>query len=427
MLSRSLSVLTLVLLGQFVIDSELVKDNFPPLVKAQLRFHQYLSRFDRRSKRVRNVTVVVIDDGARYSRPLSEDLGTTNRKYLAELIGHAATAQPRVIALDFLLTTTDAHGEESPIHVANDQFLLQKVREVTSSGIPVVLGDYQWNADKDAEVASVLSREYGRNLIPKGTSPFVERRNFFTDDQLPRLTTLGTVNLPTDTRQIPLAGDLVSWDGKPIQKREAFALAIADADDLDTDTEPRTSRDSTIAKAIQKNDFVYGGFLPVEAFPTILSKDLIDGRSSAIQLCRHRIVIIGGGWHKQGSTSDRDLNDTKLSPLGFVPSVYLQANYVEALLSGRYEASIPGPLRLIVEFIAGVTLYGVYHLFKGTRFALAVAGLSLFLFLMVYLFFANFGWYLDFVPMLMGILVHLCYEHFWRDREVTANLTEAEV
>lgn len=49
--------------------------------------------------------------------------------------------------------------------------------------------------------------------------------------------------------------------------------------------------------------------------------------------------------------------------------------------------------------------------------ALLMVGLVLGLFFVAYVFFANLGLYLDFVPALLAVLIDLCFEHFKSSRE----------
>jgi CHASE2 domain-containing sensor protein len=265
---------------------------------------------------------------------------------------------------------------------------LEELHRASDNRIPVVLAAFQ---------------------NPVGT----EMRNFFNEKQLPPFVSIGTVNLPNDTRQIPLAGDVYVTSGssqKILKSRPSFALAIADASDMDTATTPRTSEESTIKKAIHSYEFVYGGFVPEKYLEpvTVRATELMLKRPKAMSLCHHRVVIIGGAWHRYPDDNNpRDLNDTQESPLGYVPSVYLQADYVEALLSDHYQAAAWWWAKLIVGLISGLALYVIYNLFEGTVLALLMVGLVLGLFFVAYVFFANLGLYLDFVPALLAVLIDL--------------------
>lgn len=320
LLSRStLLVLVLILVADFLGDAESIKTAFPMVVTAELKFHRFMSKIDL-PKRVRNVTVVIIDDAAHYNLPELNGR-VTSRKYLAGLVHNAAAADPLVIGVDFLLLKQHPTGDESVQDEEEGKFL-EEIHRASDNRIPVVLAAFQ---------------------NPVGT----EMRNFFNEKHLPPFVSIGTVNLPNDTRQIPLAGDVyVASDANQqiVKSRRSFALAIADASDMDTATTPRTSEEPTIKNAIKNYEFVYGGFVPEKYLEpvTVRSTDLMLKRPKAMNLCHHRVVIIGGAWHRYPNDNNpRDLNDTQESPLGYVPSVYLQADYVEALLSDHYQAAAP--------------------------------------------------------------------------------------
>jgi hypothetical protein len=106
-----LIVLVLILVADFIGDAESIKTAFPMVVTAELKFHRFMSNIDR-PKRVRTVTVVIIDDAARYGLPELNGR-VTSRKYLGGLIHNAAAADPLVIGVDFLLLKQQPTEHES--------------------------------------------------------------------------------------------------------------------------------------------------------------------------------------------------------------------------------------------------------------------------------------------------------------------------
>jgi CHASE2 domain-containing sensor protein len=383
----TLLVLAFALTGGILLESEGVKEQFPFLVTAQLYFHRFLSALAPGTKSVRAVTVVGLDDAAFWNEPVNGSQ-PTNRKYLADLATIAASADPLLVAIDFRMLRPNKMLGDLPSLVPDDQYLLKAIGEINKNRTPVVLGAFMKN---------------GRELP-----------NIFRDDELPALTTLGLINVPKDTRQIPLQATLLSWDGHQGTILNSFALAIVESSEKASSVSPRTIEDRTIVRSIKQNKFVYGGFLSPSAFRFVTSGELYRRSPNAMSLCHHRIVIIGGVWHQDTGPL---IEETQTS-VGYIPSVYLHANYVEDLLAGRYQGQVPRWLALLIELAAGLSMYAAYHALRGTALALFLATSVLILFLIAYVFFANLGLYLDFVPLLFIILAHIFYEHYHQPKQV---------
>jgi CHASE2 domain-containing sensor protein len=121
-------------------------------------------------------------------------------------------------------------------------------------------------------------------------------------------------------------------------------------------------------------------------------------------------------WHQYAKNRGPPIEESQ-TPVGSIPRVYLQANYVEDLLARRYQGQVSPWFAFLIELTGGLSMYGAYHALKGTRLALFAASLTIVVFLIAYVLFANLGIYLDFVPLLFIILVHIAYEHYRRSRQ----------
>ena len=302
-----------------------------------------------------------------------------------------------MVAIDFrFFSPEQKQPGDHPSLISDDQYLLKSIGDINRNGTPVVLSAFMQNGH--------------------------ELPNIFRDDELPPLTTLGLINLPKDTRQVPLQAKTISWDGQN-KTRNSFALEIVDANEKASSVSPRTINDPIIVESIQRKEFVYGGFVPPSAFRYVSAGDLYRKSADAIALCHHRIVIIGGVWHQYAKNTGPLIEESN-TPVGSIPRVYLHANYVEDLMAGRYQSQVPHWLALLIELAGGFSMYAAYHAFRGTNLALMLAGLIVALFIIAYIFFANLGWYLDFVPLLFVILAHIAYEHYQQLKEEKAASTE---
>jgi CHASE2 domain-containing sensor protein len=58
-----------------------------------------------------------------------------------------------------------------------------------------------------------------------------------------------------------------------------------------------------------------------------------------------------------GIPAPQTLVDASEATFGYAPNVYLHANYVEALLDGRYKASVPKWLMFLIDFFLSMLIY----------------------------------------------------------------------
>ena len=365
-----------------------VENSIPWFQSLELGLYNALSYFNIRAARAERVLVIRIDDAAFWSPPLSGEI-PTNRRYLADLAKIAADGGAVVVAFDFRLNSmSDAPGDD-PSRKADNEYFLRTIQDLSSRNIPVVLT--RW-------------------LTDNGKREWKEQPLIFSESALPQGVRIGHVNIPLDLRQIPLRMLGWEWDGSVQKNFDSFAMQIVNAyEDLKQIT-PRTVDNPVLKDAMLQGEFVYGGFLQEAAFRAIPSRELWEHRNSTTKCCIGEIAMIGAVWH-EGAPGSGPLVESFPSPVGSLPGIYMHANYVEALLDGRYKSAIPPWLAVAVDFILAASLYYFCSFATGIGRVLAILGVYLVLFCAVFGVFANFGHYLVFMVPLVLCFVHLPAEY----------------
>jgi CHASE2 domain-containing sensor protein len=382
---KTLLVLTAILLWAY--KFQWIEEQFPFLLTAQLKVHQILSNLDWRQRRVNLVTLAQIDDDSFWSPPLS-GVQPTNRAVLGDLGVLAADHGALVVAFDIKIDSPSSVPGDDPIRQRDNQHFLSAIRTITGMNKPVVL------------TIGLVSNDAGE---------WEREPNIFRDDELPPGTRLGHINLPIDPRQIPLATMAWQLDKKSQALVDSFALTIVDSYEEATHLHPRTMVQPTIAAAVADNEFVYGDFLTDGAWDTVTAKRLLNGDTQALEMCRNRVVIIGGTWHDFGN-SRGPRADEHPAPSGPMTGLYLHGNYVEALLSGNYRRAVPRNIAIFADLGIAILLYLLFRSAKTRRTQLGVLLTFVSLFLASYVVFADFGRYLDFIAPVSLVFVHLLVE-----------------
>ncbi len=135
---EALSVLAIVLLWNLAFESESVRQQFPFLLAAQLRFHQILSSLNPRTPRVNRVVLVEVDDNTFWYPPVS-GIQPTNRRFLADLALKAAEGGAALVAIDFQLKSPFSSPGDDNVRKADNSYLLDSINKITKMKIPVVL------------------------------------------------------------------------------------------------------------------------------------------------------------------------------------------------------------------------------------------------------------------------------------------------
>jgi len=334
--------------------------------------------------------MVVIDD------ELHEKLKEpTDRHYLATLVRNAARGDAVVIVLDFQLTVRKgyAEGDDGTERKDMNEDLRNAIFDAAKLGVPVIVPCWLDNSVPAKLVPSI----YPDAALPLAS----EKCNYLACARR------GNVNPSEDERKIPLKTELPGNS----QCEDSLALAAVSAYEVATDRS-RTRDKNAIASNIQDYQYVYGTFLPEKSFQTssmtIPTLELAAGTPEAMRACRTRIVIIGGNWAEaMGQGEAFDMHETSVGPMA---GMYLQANYIEALLDDRYMKEVPALPALLFDLLVGVLLYVSYHRAKTTRGRYVILSVFLLPLMAGYIVFVMLGYYLDFVLPLVGCFVHLGFE-----------------
>jgi CHASE2 domain-containing sensor protein len=130
---------------------------------------------------------------------------------------------------------------------------------------------------------------------------------------------------------------------------------------------------------------------------------------AAVALCRSRIVIVGGTWHEAAEGKGALIEGFE-SPIGLVPGVYLQANYVEALLDRRFALGVGPGWMLALDLVLALLLYYFSRLPSTPIAGIAITLMFCLLIVLCYLTLANVGVYIDGVLALVVCAGHLVGE-----------------
>ncbi len=200
-----------------------------------------------------------------------------------------------------------------------------------------------------------------------------------------------------------------NWEGTEDINFDSFSLQAVTNYEKVTNIRPQTSENRTIKAAIKNGSFVYGGFIPEKGFPKISARKLFEDDPEAKELCRNRIVTVGGTWHQFGAGRGSLIEEFP-NPIGRTPGLYLHANYIEALLDERFQPGVPLWFAISFDTIVGLLLYAAYHSVTGASH-LGILAAFLVPLIVAYVSFSNIGRYLDFVLPLGLCFVHLGFEY----------------
>jgi len=374
------------------------------------------------------------------------------RKMMTNLLHNLAKAQPAVVVLDKYYSV---HQPECFSDVAFkgaiQGLMLNRINVVVGRRISdEEVGNPGWlkklwgNVVGNSEV-----RYYLLPSLPFDKDPCLESASppcFFE----------GIVNIDPDTRKLPLQwlvfpskDDANTGQGQTWHN--TLALAAARASKLPLAHPKRLSGISGIAynpaapahTLLNMEDYPFISFLkdnPKDPFKPVLASQLLAGDAvvSGDTRFRGKIVLIG--------EINKDLDQHK-SVLGdAVPGVYLQANYIEALLDDRYYRHFP-ILDYIVGFCILVGLEFILIAFPewcldiarklglrkaGRILALLITIIAVCLLLVISwavlrFFFVKFlGWYVN--PVLVGaavLLIKLLHLAFgWAERKINLSFAK---
>jgi CHASE2 domain-containing sensor protein len=329
------------------------------------------------------VVVVLVDDDDYWKGELGRRV-PIKRRYLAKLIRKLVAANPAVIALDFDLASPSPDGNpvEHPDYESERQELLNAITEAL---------------------------ERTKIVLPK-TIDFDSQQNYITRSDIydgfdfgPKTKKIyrGYIALPYDVRQVP--GSLVV--AGPQRSVDSFALAIAKA------------YDEAALRRIRKNDSLpFGSYLRAQEFRQFSARDVLQRKPEPLEQLAHKIVIVGGAWHRQGHGRGSQI-DTYFTPVGWIGGAFIHANYVEALLDGRVYNALDEKIVMGLEItlvLAGAIIFAME--IRPFQKWLAATALCLFLLIVSYFLFQNLGFFFEFFVPLVLVAGHSLLDQIleWR-------------
>ena len=339
-----------------------------------------------RSPLPRYTAVVEINPKADASTPsmlhLCEQRGMT-----ARLLRVIAQAFPRAIVLD-------KHYEPQPNPCPTDGEFMQAIRDLREANIPVIVGR------RVAEETVVRNGEEQYYLRPS--------LEFWSPDPCPQGLSRsgqgcmeGVTSLSNDTRKVALEWRVYEDEesaksGHNLSWHDTLALSAARAYD------PRlVEHHPRLVAFIERDEQPYVSFFSnkdIEAIPAgrLLSQPSLPAKcdkplavpvlSPDLRKLSGKVVLVGEiNWDA----------DSHPSVVGKSPGLYLQANYIEALLDDRYFRPMP-----ILDYVVGFLILLALELIltlsgHGWIRALLITALFVVSIGILYLFIKLPGWYVN--------------------------------
>lgn len=119
---------------------------------------------------------------------------------------------------------------------------------------------------------------------------------------------------------------------------------------------------------------------------------------------RDKIVLIGGSFR-----AGRDIYNT---PLGTTSGVQLMAQVVESELQGRGIAEFNKFLMVIFDLVAWVALVAVYYFCRlSIALWISIVAIPLVSLAGSLFAFSSFAYWMDFAPVILGVVIHQLYDH----------------
>lgn len=316
-------------------------------------------------------TIVVLIGDEEFWKGSYEGRLPLNKQSLSELVTALDKYQPKVIALDFDFSSPMPDGSivEFKRYECETKTFAATIKEVS----------------KHRSV--ILARTVGSN---GGTASDVyDNLDLGNAD-------FGFIALSRDYRTIPLSM-LVAYDEPRL---DSFSEAIVRSFDL-TGKSLRSDK--------QDDSIVYtAGYLYEQDFKRFFANQVLHPDSATekelAEKIPGKIVIVGGAWSRQ-AYGRGERTDTRDTPVGAMPAVFLHANWVESLLHSRTARPLGEIPRWILELLLGFAGYYVltskmWWLFKG----LYLLAVPLAWFLIAYLSLHNLGLFFDpFTVTLIGL------------------------
>ena len=358
-------------------------------------YHFQTSKLHRRHPVDLRVAFVLVGDDEYWTGTLARRV-PIKRDYLARLIRAVDKAAPAVIAMDFDLHSPTPDGSllENPDYWCERSELLRAIKDVATRH-PVVIPK------------SLVSSRSGRKQINKEVSD-----TFGSDLTSVKNVFPGYIRFAPDLRMIPAR---LTVEGRS-EAVDSFAFAILQAyspemyeNFVKEEKKQGTKGDEFLLR--------FGSFLDESAFTNLSysAKDVLMGNPDVLQHLNHKIVLLGGKWHRDGFGAG-EWSDEHLTPAGRIVGVYTHANYAEALRLGQYypEISEAWIISFEVALVVGASIFLALDISKWYKIA-ATLGPSLVMMALSYVFLQNLGLFFEFIIPMFVLVTHNVVEHLeWR-------------
>src|SRR5712671_59798 len=335
-------------------------------------------------------TVFVLIDDNEYWTGEPAHRQPIKRDYLARLLLAVAGAHPDVVALDFDLRSPVPSGDmvEHPDYIGERATLLKALKDVAQNTPVVIPKSIQLVSGKPVEQSDIF----------RGFDFPAEDKIF-----------PGYIQLAYDLRVIPPRLRIREGGDGMI---DSFALAVLHASD------PRTYN-----KVVQKQragdevNLRFGTFPNQTDFEdmSFSSVDVMIGKKEVIGQLEHRIVVVGGKWHRDALGSGQ-WNDEHATPAGKIIGAYVQGHYAEALLKGKWCPVWPEGWATAIETLIVLVTSVFLALDVAARWKVTAAIVpSLMIMVLSYFLLQNLGAFFEFFVPLLIISGHGIVEHLqWR-------------
>jgi len=348
------------------------------VLSAEYKIYRYYRQVSPLPVQATRTVVVLIDDVDYWKGDLARRV-PIKRKYLAGLLRKLAAGNPQVIALDFNLRSPVLDGTlpDNKDYESETADLERAALEVAQKRIIVVL-------------PTTVGRDSGGYYYRHpDVFDHLEQRNANIS--------VGYIMPTVDIRQVPL--QLPMRGGQAL---DSFASAIV-----------RRVDDSSLRYLAGEAAFPLGTFMDQKSFKKVIPArrvaDLSDDQLS--RLLATKTVLVGAAWHDTayGAGKYVDLHET---PAGEMPGVFILANYVEALLNWHFTKPLGATLSRTTEVVFSLAVaIGLASFRRVAAKALVLAGTCLAIAVLSYIFYQNFGRFLDvFFPVAL-IVVHALFEN----------------
>lgn len=323
--------------------------------------YQFVIRQIPRPVQTRRTVLVLIGDDEYWNGPL-KFRSPIKRDYLAAIVDALREANAAVIALDF------------------------DFRVPSKDGVPV---EDPYEGEARELVAAVKGASQKQKIILPKTIRYDDEHEYITQRDIYDTYNVegdnirdGYIALPPDTRRVPWFTIQIK-NGPPIN---SFSQAIALADN------PKA-----LQGLAEKLPLPFCSFMSQDAFDPVSATDLLHHAPDAFKKLAHKIVIVGGVWHRLDYAQGPYI-DEYTTPVGNIPGSYIHANYVEAMLDSRIYRPYEGTILIMIEILESVLVAIPFALairfsFKiliTMLFCLGLVGFSLFSLLALGLFFDFF-------------------------------------